>query len=201
MAETIKDHAAIRDGAVAAARDGLKCIDGDSYKEALERFHESSEIFERLARDGGVESVTDLAQTQYYAGEVLFRLMQYEESVASNDAAINNYRKAVEAGATQYRIDIAYALSTKADALFQLNRFDEALKTVDESIRLYRELMSANPYPEMRKDAARVINHRGKILFRLGRIRESAETCQQAAELRDSVGNGLTTDHRQGQGG
>ena len=96
-------------------------------------------------------------------------------------------RGLVASGHSEHEVQIAYALSTNADALLFLNRFNEALTVVDESIHHFRQACGADPNPHWNQDLAGVINLRGRILGRLGRVREAAESCREAAELRDAV--------------
>jgi tetratricopeptide (TPR) repeat protein len=170
---------------------GLKLLHDRHHKEALSCFRRGLKVFKRLVSDGHAEYACDLAEAHYDIGETFFCTGKHEGCVASNDAAIRLWQGLVKAGQSEYEIHIPFALSTNADALLLLNRFGEALTVVEESIRSFRQVCDANPNPQWNRDLARVINLRARILGRLGRVREAAESCREAAALRDAVDTNL----------
>jgi tetratricopeptide (TPR) repeat protein len=176
-----------RDKAVDVMKQGLKLLTDHRNKEALTYFRRGLKVFKRLVADGHAEYTCDVAESHYEIGEAFFRAGNHEKCVASNDTAIRLWRGLVGSGHNEHEIQIAYALSTNADALLFLNRFDEALTVVEESIHHFRQACDADPNPHWNRDLAGVINLRGRILGRLGRVREAAESCREAAELRDGV--------------
>ncbi len=176
-----------RNDAADVMTQGLKLLNDRHHKEALACFRRGLKVFKRLVNRGHAEFACDLAEAHYDTGEGFFCNAKYEGCVASNDAAIRLWQELVKAGQNEYEIHIAYALSTNADALYRLNQFEESLTVVEESIRRFRQSCEADPNPAWRRDAAGVINMRGRILGRLGRVKEAAESCREAAELRDAV--------------
>jgi tetratricopeptide (TPR) repeat protein len=137
--------------------------------------------------EGHDECVGDVALALHYVGEALFYADRLEECIAANDAAIEAWQSLLASGNLAFADDIAYALSAKADALLHLEQLDDALATVDESIRLFRQVLPKEPRPQIIKDLAKVENLRGIILAKLGRVKEAADACRDAAALRDGV--------------
>jgi tetratricopeptide (TPR) repeat protein len=181
------EHLRILEPGAAAIDSGLKLLDARRYEEALVCFQDGLKVFQQLVNEGHEECAAGVGLAQHYLGEALFYTGKFEECVAANDAAIEAWQRLLASGNSAFADDIAYALSAKADALLHLEQLDDALATVDESIRLVRQVLPKEPRPQIIKDLAKVENLRGIILAKLGRVKEAADACRDAAALRDSV--------------
>jgi hypothetical protein len=184
------EHRRVLEAAAAKIDAGLKLLDERRHEQALVCFQDGLKVFQQLVNEGHHECVGDVALAQHYVGEVFFYTGKFEECIAANEVAIRLWRDLVASGNLAFADDIGYPLSAKAHALFRLHRFDDALKVVDDSIRALRLALATAPNPTTTRDLATVINLRGHILARLGRIQESAQSCREAAQLRDGVDGG-----------
>ncbi len=128
-------------------------------------------LLERVTRSHALkERPLDLAQAQYFYGEILYRVGKPQKALECYAQAEELYRK------VRSDLGLANTLVSRGDVLDLLGQPQEALECYAQAEELYRKVQDD-------QGLANTLQSRGDVLRRLGQPQEALECYAQAEEL------------------